>query len=148
MLDMLPPPPSAQHVFPRSEWRSPASPRTCSGCWSAACSLPMWHSTPATRGRNWGGRTPPCCAPSARTSDSCSWGPRPGKDNSVLPAVWPAGAQHLSATGFLVLTNCGGLSAGCCLWLKQGATPVEVRLQGAGGRPPFAAVHLGRRDYR
>lgn len=74
----LTPPPPPQRVSRPSAWRSPASRRTCSGCWSAACSSPTWPSTPGSLGRSWAGRTPPCCAPSAPTSDSCSWDPRPG----------------------------------------------------------------------
>lgn len=71
--------PFAQLVFLQSEWRNPASRKTCSGCWNAACSLPTWPSTPATLGKNSGGLTPRYSAPSARISDSCSWGPRPGR---------------------------------------------------------------------
>lgn len=34
------------------------------------------------------------------------------------------------------------------LWVGQGTPPVAVRLQGAGRRPPLAALHLGRGDHR
>lgn len=73
---------SVQLVFPRSEWRNPASPRTCSGCWSVACSLPMWLSMPGILGKNWGGHTQLCCALSARISDSCYSGLRPGRSDT------------------------------------------------------------------
>lgn len=68
-----------------SEWRSPASRRTCSGSWSVACSSPTWLSTPAILVKNWAGPTRLCCAPSAPTSDSCSWGPRPGRERHPHP---------------------------------------------------------------
>lgn len=69
----------SQPVFPPSEWRSLASRRTCSGCWSVACSLLTWRSMLGTLGRSWAGRTRPCCVPSVHTSDSCFWGPKPGR---------------------------------------------------------------------
>lgn len=69
----------SQHVFHPSEWRSPASLRTCNGSWSGESSSQTWPSMPGILGRSWGGRMQLCSVPSAPTSDSCCWGPKPGE---------------------------------------------------------------------
>lgn len=142
----LSPPPLLQLVFLPSEWRSPASRRTCSGSWSVACSSPMWLSTPAILVKSWAGPTQPCCVPSARTSDSCSWGPRPGRErhfhlhNRCFERPEPVESRSSALLAPLKLFG---------LFLRgQGTSAVTVRLQRAGRRTPFAALHLGWKHHR
>lgn len=48
----------------------------------------MWLSMPGILGKSWVGRMPLCCVLSARTSDSCSLGLRPGRRDINLFTAW------------------------------------------------------------
>lgn len=145
-----------QPAFPPFVWRSPASPKTCSGCWSVVCSSPMWLSMPGILGKNWDGRMRPCCVLSAHTSDSCFWGPRPGR-RDIGSFTWrnlicyfttwasshqelhssPANSSLVQLLKHFAVLNTPSL-------VGQGTSTVTVCLQRAGTGPTLAAVHLGR----
>lgn len=111
----------------------------------------MWLSTPGTLGRNLGGRTLLCCVLSARTSDSCSWDPRPGRlvhrmELDKLFCHLSLLASRSSASHCTALFSAGWpwrISCWISSLIAQGTSPVAVCLQRAGWRPPFAALHLG-----
>lgn len=77
----------------------------------------MWLSTLGTLGKSWGGPTRQCCVLSAHTSDSCSWGPRPGRR---LVNLWTG----FSLTSYLAVWVCK--PAGTFFPLPKKSSSVEL----------------------
>lgn len=113
----------------------------------------MWLSTPGTLGKNWGGRMRLCCVLSARISDSCFSGLRPGRSDinsftwwSIISyfTTWACSQKELSS--FCLVET---LKHFVKTWISvgQGTSTIAVRLQRAGRRPPLTSLHLGWGDY-